>query len=152
MGYDPRLSTSTPAVCRVSFYEALELANQLSERSGLAPCYMLHCEGPATPGCAREGQPYCEDLRKCTASRNAGPCGYRLPTTGGGDGELAIWLEPETFGEVCLVGGRTRLSSPDTAPHRRAPTRCGLRADHIGIRLLAAPAEAPSPSESGAQP
>lgn len=154
MGYDPRLSAAHPAVTRVSFFEALELANALSERAGLAPCYEVVCDGAATPGCARMGQPYCEDLRKCTTRRREGPCGYRLPERASGDGELAVWLEggADPVQGGCVVGGRTRLSSADTDPERRAPVRCALRADHVGVALTLGEGGAPSPGGGGAEP
>lgn len=150
MGYDPRLSTEHAAVTRVSFFEAVELANALSARAGLPACYEVSCEGAAAPGCARMGQPYCEDLRKCTTRRRPGPCGYRLPTRGAGDGEVGIWLEKD--GETCVVGGRTRLSSADTDPGRRAPTRCTLRADHVGVALELSESGPSSPGTGGAKP
>jgi len=149
MGYDPRLSTTHEAATRVSYFEALELANALSARAGLAACYEVSCAGAVAPGCARMGQPYCEDLRKCTARRLAGACGYRLPERGGGDGEVAVWLEQE--GGVCAVGGRTRLSSGDTDPMRRAPVRCALRADHIGVALELDMGAPTSPGARGAE-
>lgn len=155
MGYDPRLSAAHPAVTRVSFFEALELANALSERAGLPACYEVSCEGAATAGCARMGQPYCEDLRRCTTRRLEAPCGYRLPERGSGDGELAVWLEGgegQRGGGVCVVGGRTRLSSADTDPERRAPVRCALRADHVGVALTLGEDTPPSPGGGGAEP
>lgn len=150
MGYDPRLSPDHGAVTRVSFFEALELANALSARAGMAPCYEVRCDAAALVGCAREGQPYCEDLRKCTARRSQGQCGYRLPDNGSGDGEVAVWLERD--GELCAVGGRTRLSSPHTETTRRAPVRCTLKADHVGIALTSGEASPPSSGRGGAEP
>lgn len=150
MGYDPRLSRDQVAVTRVSFFEALAFANAVSARAGLPPCYEVQCDGAMTSGCAREGQPYCEDLRKCTARRSAATCGYRLPEDGSGDGEVAVWLERD--GESCVVGGRTRLSSPDTEIARRAPVRCALKAEYIGIALTLGEGASPSPGRGGAQP
>lgn len=150
MGYDPRLSPDHGAVTRVSFFEALELANALSTRAGMPPCYEVRCDGAAMVGCAREGQPYCEDLRKCTAHRSQGPCGYRLPEDGSGDGEVAVWLERD--GDLCAVGGRTRLSSPDAGTTRRAPVRCTLKADHVGIALTRGENTSPSPGRGRAEP
>ncbi len=67
---------------RVSWYEAVEFANRLSDREGLATCYVLgECTGTLGGGC-ESGERFCGGDYFCkTASMLKLDCeGYRLPT------------------------------------------------------------------------
>ena len=161
MGYDPsrgRLRFGE-AIERVSLFEAVALANRLSERDGLPPCYSLVCEPhpddvfrtPNAPavhvGCPLLDQLFCVDPRRCVATRLDAECGYRLPTpeewrtSGRHDGELAEWLWEDNIraldtSESTLVAGRSRLSSSTIPKDRMAPTLASMKASHIGFRLV----------------
>ena len=68
---------------RVSWYEALEYANRLSELEGLEPCYDLHCSGELGGGCSQSYE--CRDGYRCARTDPRfdplPTChGYRLPT------------------------------------------------------------------------
>ncbi len=73
---------NVPPVERVNWFEAVILANLLSERADLAPCYATEdCGGTFGGGCA-EGDWHCSGDYSCesVALPDLGCNGFRLPT------------------------------------------------------------------------
>lgn len=66
---------------KVSWWEALAFANQMSSESGLSSCYMLSgCTGTLGGGCSDASEFWCGDY-SCKAVELVPGCdGYRLPT------------------------------------------------------------------------
>lgn len=83
MGTSPSYfkSCDTYPVERVSWWDAVAYANQLSVKEGLSACYTLSdCQGKPGGGCPKAGDFYCDGDHTCTSAARVKDCrGYRLP-------------------------------------------------------------------------